>query len=178
MPDGRVQELAHRSAERTRSLELPGAESMSPEAADREGVDATTDIRHGVPQEQIVDYAETNPVDMVIVGTDRVAANGDVANKIGTMGVAILARHFGIPFYVASPFSTIDLATPTGADIVIEERGEEEVTHFGHRRTAPEGIKVRNPAFDVTPNEFVTAIITDRGIIEPPYNVNLKKTFG
>lgn len=117
-------------------------------------------------------------IDMVIVGTDRVAANGDVANKIGTMGVAILARHFGIPFYVASPFSTIDLATATGADIVIEERGEDEVTHFGLRRTAPEGIKVRNPAFDVTPNEFVTAIITDRGIIEPPYDVNLKKTFG
>ncbi|MDA3949329.1 MAG: S-methyl-5-thioribose-1-phosphate isomerase [Spirochaeta sp.] len=117
-------------------------------------------------------------IDMVIVGTDRVAANGDVANKIGTMGVAILARHFGIPFYVASPFSTIDLATPTGDDIVIEERGEDEVTHFGLRRTAPEGIKVRNPAFDVTPNEFVTAIITDRGIIEPPYDVNLKKTFG
>jgi methylthioribose-1-phosphate isomerase len=117
-------------------------------------------------------------IDMVIVGTDRVAANGDVANKIGTMGVAILARHFGIPFYVASPFSTIDLATPTGADIVIEERGEDEVTHFGHRRTAPEGIKVRNPAFDVTPHELVTAIITDRGVIEPPYDVSLKKTFG
>jgi methylthioribose-1-phosphate isomerase len=94
------------------------------------------------------------------------------------MGVAILARHFGIAFYVASPFSTIDLATPTGADIVIEEREEDEVTHFGHRRTAPEGIKVRNPAFDVTPNEFVTAIVTDRGIITPPYDVNLKKTFG
>jgi methylthioribose-1-phosphate isomerase len=117
-------------------------------------------------------------IDMVIVGTDRVAANGDVANKIGTMGVAVLAKHFEIPFYVASPFSTIDLATPTGADIVIEERGEDEVTHFGLRRTAPEGIKVRNPAFDVTPNGFVTAIITDRGIIEPPYDVNLKKTFG
>lgn len=117
-------------------------------------------------------------IDMVIVGTDRVAANGDVANKIGTMGVAILARHFKIPFYVASPFSTIDLATPTGADIVIEEREEDEVTHFGQRRTAPEGIKVRNPAFDVTPNEFVTAIVTDRGIITPPYDVNLKKTFG
>ena len=117
-------------------------------------------------------------IDMVIVGTDRVAANGDVANKIGTMGVAILARHFGIPFYVASPFSTIDLATPTGADIVIEERGEDEVTHFGHRRTAPEGIKVRNPAFDVTPHEFVTAFITDRGVIEPPYDVSLKRRLG
>jgi len=117
-------------------------------------------------------------IDMVIVGTDRVAANGDVANKIGTMGVAILAKHFGIPFYVASPFSTIDLDTPRGSQIVIEERGEDEVTHFGLRRTAPEGIKVRNPAFDVTPNELVTAIITDRGIIEPPYSENLARVFG
>ncbi len=117
-------------------------------------------------------------IDMVIVGTDRVAANGDVANKIGTMGVAILAKHFGIPFYVACPASTVDLETPSGADIVIEERGEEEVTHFGQRRTAPEGIKVRNPAFDVTPAELVTAIITDRGIIEHPLQSNLQKVFG
>ncbi|MFO7781134.1 MAG: S-methyl-5-thioribose-1-phosphate isomerase, partial [Spirochaetia bacterium] len=103
-----------------------------------------------------------------------VAANGDVANKIGTMGVAILAKHFGIPFYVASPFSTIDLDTPTGADITIEERGDDEVTHFGLRRTTPEGIKVRNPAFDVTPNELVTGIITDRGMVQAPYSENLK----
>ena len=116
-------------------------------------------------------------IDMVIVGTDRVAANGDVANKIGTLGVAILAKHYGIPFYVASPFSTIDLETPTGAEITIEERGEAEVTHFGHRRTAPEGIKVRNPAFDVTPNELVTGIITDKGMIKPPYSRNLKEVF-
>ncbi|MFW5694920.1 MAG: S-methyl-5-thioribose-1-phosphate isomerase [Alkalispirochaeta sp.] len=117
-------------------------------------------------------------IDMVIVGTDRVAANGDVANKIGTMGVAILARHFGIPFYVASPSSTIDLNTATGAEIVIEERDEAEVTHFGLRRTAPEGIKVRNPAFDVTPNELVTGFITDRGLVEPPFQENLRRTFG
>lgn len=117
-------------------------------------------------------------IDLIIVGTDRVAANGDMANKIGTMGVAILARHFGIPFYVASPFSTIDLTTPTGADIVIEEREDDEVTHFGLRRTAPEGIKVRNPAFDVTPNELVTGIITDRGIVRAPYDKNLKELFG
>lgn len=117
-------------------------------------------------------------IDLVIVGTDRVAANGDVANKIGTMGVAILAKHFGIPFYVASPFSTIDLDTPTGDKIVIEERGDDEVTHFGQRRTAPEGIKVRNPAFDVTPNELVTGLITDRGIIRPPYTKTLKEAFG
>lgn len=117
-------------------------------------------------------------IDLVITGTDRVAANGDVANKIGTMSVAILAKHFGIPFYVASPFSTIDLATPTGADIPIEERDAEEVAHFGHRRTAPEGIQVRNPAFDVTPHELVSGLITDRGLITPPYDVNLRNEFG
>ena len=116
-------------------------------------------------------------IDLVIVGTDRIAANGDVANKIGTLGVAILAKHFGIPFYVASPFSTIDLDTPTGDDITIEERGVDEVTHFGLRRTAPEDIKVRNPAFDVTPNELVTGIITDKGMIKPPYSEALKDVF-
>lgn len=114
-------------------------------------------------------------IDLVIVGTDRVAANGDVANKIGTLGVAILARHFGIPFYVACPSSTIDPSTPDGASIVIEERDPEEVTHFGLRRTAPEGIPVRNPAFDVTPAELVTAIITDRGIVRAPYDEGLRR---
>lgn len=117
-------------------------------------------------------------VQMVIVGTDRVVANGDVANKIGTLGVAILARYYEIPFYVACPSSTVDLATPRGADIVIEERDEEEVTHFGARRTAPEGIKVRNPAFDVTPHSLVTGIITDRGMIHEPYGENLRRVFG
>lgn len=121
---------------------------------------------------------QSGEIDLVIVGTDRVAANGDVANKIGTMSVALLAHHFGIPFYVASPFSTIDLDTPTGADIPIEERSSDEVAHFGHRRTAPEGVAVRNPAFDVTPHRFVTGIITDKGMIKPPYDVNLKKAFG
>lgn len=117
-------------------------------------------------------------IDLVIVGTDRIAANGDVANKIGTLGVAILAKHFGIPFYVASPFSTIDLSTDTGSAIPIEERGAEEVTSFGERRTAPENINVRNPAFDVTPHELVTGIITDRGMIKPPYIENLQRIFG
>jgi methylthioribose-1-phosphate isomerase len=127
------------------------------------GIDVTT-----ITDNMAAFVMQQGLIDMVIVGTDRVAANGDVANKIGTLGVAILARHFRIPFYVASPFSTIDLATPTGAEIVIEERDPDEVTSFGLRRTAPEGVQVRNPAFDVTPNELVTAIITDRGIIEPP----------
>ena len=113
-------------------------------------------------------------VDLVIVGADRVAANGDVANKIGTMGVAILAKHFKIPFYVASPSSTVDLATKKGEDIEIEERGDEEVTHFGLRRTGPEGIKVHNPAFDVTPHELVTGILTEIGIIYPTYKKTLK----
>ncbi|MEN9377690.1 MAG: S-methyl-5-thioribose-phosphate isomerase [Pseudomonadota bacterium] len=114
-------------------------------------------------------------VDLVIVGTDRVTANGDVVNKIGTLGVAILAKHFGIPFYVACPSSTIDLATPTGAQVKIEERAPEEVTGFGGTRTAPIGMRVGNPAFDVTPHELVTGLITERGIVHAPLNVGLQK---
>ncbi|HEY0827967.1 MAG TPA: S-methyl-5-thioribose-1-phosphate isomerase [Bacilli bacterium] len=113
----------------------------------------------------------------VIVGTDRVAANGDVANKIGTYSVAVLAKAHGIPFYVACPLSTIDLNTPTGEQIPIEERQEEEITQSYGKRTAPKGIKVYNPAFDITPNEYVSAIITERGIVYPPYQVNLPKLF-
>ena len=116
-------------------------------------------------------------IQLVIVGTDRVAANGDVANKIGTLGVAILAHHFQIPFYVACPYSTIDFQTPTGAAIVIEERGEQEVTHFGLRRTAPEQIQYRNPAFDVTPHGLVTGLITERGIIQPPNGETLRQFY-
>lgn len=116
-------------------------------------------------------------VDAVIVGTDRVAANGDVANKIGTYSVAVLAKAHGIPFYVASPLSTIDLNTPTGAEIPIEERNAEEITEGFGKRTAPKGVKVYNPAFDITPNEYVTAIITEKGIVQAPYDVNLRKLF-
>ncbi|MFF2480642.1 S-methyl-5-thioribose-1-phosphate isomerase [Paenibacillus sp. NPDC058071] len=116
-------------------------------------------------------------IDAVIVGTDRVSANGDVANKIGTYSVAVLAKAHGIPFYVACPMSTIDLNTPTGAEIPIEERSAEEITEGFGKRTAPQGIKVFNPAFDVTPNELVTAIITEKGIIRAPYDVNLKNLF-
>ncbi len=108
-------------------------------------------------------------IDLVIVGTDRTAANGDVANKIGTLGVAILAKHFGIPFYVALPYSTIDFNMPEGSGIPIEEREADEVTNFGARRTAPEEMQVRNPAFDVTPAELVTGLITERGILKPPF---------
>ena len=116
-------------------------------------------------------------IDIVITGTDRTASNGDVANKIGTLGVAILAKHFGIPFYVALPYSTIDFDMPEGGGIPIEERDPEEVTNFGARRTAPEGIKVRSPAFDVTPNELVAGLITERGIIRPPFKENLSKEY-
>ncbi|MGI9041706.1 MAG: S-methyl-5-thioribose-1-phosphate isomerase [Gemmatimonadales bacterium] len=106
-------------------------------------------------------------VGCVFVGADRIAANGDVANKIGTYGLALAARAHGIPFYVAAPTSTIDPATPDGSAIPIEERGADEVAEWGGRRTAPAGAAVWNPAFDVTPAELVTAIITDRGIVAP-----------
>jgi methylthioribose-1-phosphate isomerase len=112
-------------------------------------------------------------VDLVVVGADRIAANGDVANKIGTYGVAVLAREHGIPFYVAAPLSTIDLNTPDGSRIPIEERSEREVTHVGSSRVTPEGARIRNPAFDVTPSKYVTAIITERGIARPPYSESL-----
>ncbi len=113
----------------------------------------------------------------VIVGTDRVAANGDVANKIGTYGVAVLARQHGIPFYVALPTSTIDRELEEGALIPIEERNSDEITHGFGKQTAPDGIKVYNPAFDVTPHDYVTAFITEKGIIYPPYKENLAKLF-
>jgi methylthioribose-1-phosphate isomerase len=116
-------------------------------------------------------------VQAVIVGTDRVAANGDVANKIGTYSVAVLAKAHGIPFYVACPLSTIDLSTPSGADIPIEERHPDEVTAGFGKRTAPQGIAVYNPAFDVTPHELVTAIITEKGIVRAPYAENLRRLF-
>jgi methylthioribose-1-phosphate isomerase len=112
-------------------------------------------------------------VDLVVVGADRVAANGDVANKIGTYSVAVLAKEHGIPFYVAAPISTIDLETPDGSRIPIEERDGREVTHVGSRRLTPEGARIRNPAFDVTPAKYVTAIITERGIARAPFEASL-----
>jgi methylthioribose-1-phosphate isomerase len=109
-------------------------------------------------------------VDLCIVGADRIAANGDVANKIGTLGVAVAAHHFGIPFYVAAPTSTIDPATVTGAAIPIEQRSEREVTCGFGVPTAPAGVRVYNPAFDVTPAALVSAIVTDRGVFRAPYD--------
>ncbi|HEX9367577.1 MAG TPA: S-methyl-5-thioribose-1-phosphate isomerase [Vicinamibacterales bacterium] len=116
-------------------------------------------------------------IDIVIVGADRIAANGDTANKIGTYTVAVLAREHEIPFYVAAPLSTIDLATPDGRQIPIEERDQREVTHFGTSRLTPEGAKTRNPAFDVTPHRYIAGIITERGILRPPYSESLKQAF-
>lgn len=117
----------------------------------------------------------TKNISAIIVGCDRIAANGDTANKIGTFGLAIQAKALGIPFYVASPLSTIDLETPTGEQIPIEERHPEEITHLGGQRIAPEGTQVYNPAFDVTPNEYITAIITEYGILFGNYQEGLLK---
>ena len=114
-------------------------------------------------------------IDAVVVGADRIAANGDVANKIGTYPVAVLAKQHEIPFYVAAPFSTLDLKIPDGSHIPIEQRDPSEMTHISGVRVVPDGVPVFNPAFDVTPNSFVTAIITDRGIAVPPYIENLRR---
>lgn len=114
-------------------------------------------------------------INCVIVGADRIALNGDTANKIGTYTVAVLAKENNIPFYVAAPISTIDFSIESGDQIPIEERSIDEVTHIKGIRIAPEGVKVRNPAFDVTPNKYISAIITDKGIIYPPYNENIIK---
>ena len=110
----------------------------------------------------------------VIVGADRIAANGDVANKIGTYTVAVLAKEHGIPFYVAAPTSTVDLETPDGSKIPIEQRSSREVSHIAGKQMTPNGAKIENPAFDVTPNQYVTAIITERGVAKAPYGESLK----
>jgi methylthioribose-1-phosphate isomerase len=109
----------------------------------------------------------------VVVGADRIAANGDTANKIGTFGVALLARHFHIPFYVAAPLSTIDAATPDGSGIPIEQRPDREVTHVGETRLCPRDVPVFNYAFDVTPAEYISGIITEKGVLYPPYGLSI-----
>jgi methylthioribose-1-phosphate isomerase len=116
-------------------------------------------------------------IDFIVVGADRIAANGDVANKIGTYTVAMMAHAHGVPFYVAAPLSTIDLKTPDGDRIPIEQRNAREVTHMGTTRLAPEGANVWNPAFDVTPHRLVAGIITERGIVRAPYSESLKALF-
>jgi methylthioribose-1-phosphate isomerase len=117
-------------------------------------------------------------VDVIVVGSDRIAANGDVANKIGTYSVAVLAREHDLPFYVAAPVSTFDLATETGAEIPIEERPASEVTHLAGRPITPMGVPVRHPAFDVTPHRFVTAIVCERGVARAPYTKSLRALAG
>jgi methylthioribose-1-phosphate isomerase len=117
-------------------------------------------------------------IQAVVVGADRIAANGDVANKIGTYTVAVLAKEHGIPFYVAAPWSTVDMNTPSGQEIPIEQRPPKEITHHGGKQMAPEGVLVENPAFDVTPSRYVTAIITERGIARAPYGEVLKELAG
>ena len=136
-------------------------------------------LREGIPTTLITDnmaghMMATGQVDAVVVGADRIAGNGDVANKIGTYTLAVLAKENGLPFYVAAPVSSFDLRTPSGAAIPIEERPPEEVTHHAGRRLAPEGVSVRNPAFDVTPNRFVTAIVCERGVARAPYSDSLR----
>ncbi|PYS70618.1 MAG: S-methyl-5-thioribose-1-phosphate isomerase [Acidobacteria bacterium] len=118
---------------------------------------------------------KTQKIDAVVVGADRIAANGDTANKIGTYMVAVLAKEHRIPFYVAAPMSTIDLAIGSGDDITIEERESTEVTHIKDHQLAPEGTNVHNPAFDVTPNQLIAAIITDRGVARAPFEKSLKE---
>lgn len=134
----------------------------------------------GIPVTLITDNMaawtmRTKGVNAVVVGADRIAANGDTANKIGTYGVALAAKAHGIPFYIAAPTSTFDFTIATGAQIPIEERKADEVRHFRSEQTAPEGVAVFNPAFDVTPAELITGIITEHGIIKAPYTESIKK---
>ena len=137
-------------------------------------------VQEGIPTTLITDsmaghLMARGEVNVIVVGADRIAANGDVANKIGTYPLAVLARENGIPFYVAAPLSTLDLATREGSAIPIEERAPEEVTHHGGRRLAPLGVAVRNPAFDITPHRYVTAIISEAGVAWPPYVESLRR---
>ena len=136
--------------------------------------------KDGIPVTVITDnmvgaLMQQGRVDAVIVGADRIASNGDVANKIGTYGVALLAQAHKVPFYVAAPLSTIDFTIKSGSDIPIEERSVEEITIIGGKRVVPRGVPVWHPAFDVTPHKYVSAIITDRGVAEKPYRLNLRK---
>jgi methylthioribose-1-phosphate isomerase len=138
--------------------------------------------KDGIPVTVISDnmaghLMQRGEIDLCVVGADRIAANGDVANKIGTYSVAVLAREHGLPFYVAAPLSTVDLATPSGKEIPIEERSEEEVVSFAGRRVAPVHVPARHPAFDVTPARLVTAIVTERGVARPPYGESLRSLF-
>jgi methylthioribose-1-phosphate isomerase len=140
-------------------------------------------VHYGIPATLITDNMAAHmmrlgKINICFVGADRIAANGDTANKIGTYGVSVLAREHGIPFYVVAPSSTVDMAIDSGDQIEIEERKHEEVTHIGGVRIAPEGIEVANPAFDVTPAAYISGIVTEAGIVYPPFRVNLKRLLG
>jgi methylthioribose-1-phosphate isomerase len=137
-------------------------------------------MQYGIPFKVIVDgasghYMRTRGVDLCLVGCDRVAANGDTANKIGTYNLAIVAHEHNVPFYVVGPTTTIDMQAPNGASIQIEERSPEELTHIGNYQITPDGAPIGNPAFDVTPARYISAIITERGIVYPPFQDNLRK---
>ncbi|MGV8075633.1 MAG: S-methyl-5-thioribose-1-phosphate isomerase [Syntrophobacteraceae bacterium] len=137
-------------------------------------------MRAGIPVTLITDNAagslmHQKKIDLVVVGADRIAANGDTANKIGTYTMAVLARENGIPFYIAAPLSTIDIHIPNGDGIPIEERDSKEVTHFRGRPVAPKGVKALNPAFDVTPNKYIAGIITEAGILEKPFAKSIRQ---
>ncbi|MGH9571223.1 MAG: S-methyl-5-thioribose-1-phosphate isomerase [Candidatus Angelobacter sp.] len=137
-------------------------------------------MKDGIPTTVIADnmagaMMRLGKIKAVIVGADRIAANGDVANKIGTYSVAVLAKEHAIPFYVAAPWSTVDLNTPTGEQIPIEQRSPMEVTHHAGKQVAPDGVQVENPAFDVTPNKYVAAVITERGIARAPFSDSLQE---
>jgi methylthioribose-1-phosphate isomerase len=137
-------------------------------------------MKDGIPTTVIADnmagaMMKQGKIAAVVVGADRIAANGDVANKIGTYTVAVLAKEHDIPFYVAAPFTTVDMDTLDGSRIPIEQRASREITHVGGKPVTPEGIKVENPAFDVTPAKYVTAIITERGVAKAPYTESLKR---
>jgi methylthioribose-1-phosphate isomerase len=137
-------------------------------------------MKDGIPTTVISDnmagaIMKRGKIGAVVVGADRIAANGDVANKIGTYTVAVLAKEHSIPFYVAAPISTVDLDTPDGSKIPIEQRNAREVTHIAGKQMVPDGVEVENPAFDVTPAEYVTAIITERGIARAPYAQSLRQ---
>jgi len=138
-------------------------------------------MRESVPSELITDnmaahIIKTCGVNAIVVGADRIASNGDTANKIGTYGLAVIARHHKVPFYVAAPAPTIDMKARDGGAIVIEERSSEEVTFIKGSRIAPRGVKVRHPAFDVTPASLITALITEKGVIKPVTRGNIKRT--
>jgi methylthioribose-1-phosphate isomerase len=160
--------LAHVLADETRPF-LQGARLTAWELhKDRIPVTVIADVMAGHLMKQ-------GEIDVIVVGADRIAANGDTANKIGTYSVAVLAKRHGIPFYVAAPTSTVDLATPTGDAIPIEERGRAEVAKVGETEILPDGVPVRHPAFDVTPHDLIAGIITERGVARAPYETALRE---